>query len=204
MGRRKQILIHEDDWHLAQSTIFQCEMYAIKKAAEWITNNHNRPGQRPFSSVTIYSDSLSSIQALEGYETKTRSVKETFDALNQAGILVRIAIRWIKAHDNHAGNDKADDLANHGAQADMRDPVPDLPKMPFSQMKSLMHKKALEIWETEWKENKHTKHKHRQTKLWRETPNGKAARDLVLKNSGISFSRKVGTITGHGSYKYQC
>ena len=65
-----------------------------------------------------------------------------------------------------------------------------------------MHKKALGIWETEWKENKHTKHKHRQTKLWRETPNGKAAKDLVLKNSRISFSRKVGTVTGHGNYKY--
>ena len=177
-------------------------MYAIKKSAEWILNNHNKPGQRPFSTVAIYTDSLSSILALKGYETKTRIVKETFDALNHAAILVKIHIRWVKAHKNHEGNEAADILANHGADADMRDPVPDLPKMAFSQMKALIHKKAIGIWAREWTENRYTKHKHRQTKNWKPQPDGSAARILVQNNDRLSFSTKVGILTGHGNFNY--
>ena len=157
-------------------------MYAIKKAAEWILNNHNRPGQRPFSTIAIYSDSLSSIQALQGDDTKTKSVQEAFSMLNRAGTLVRISLRWIKSHVNHEGNEKADKLANHGAMASMRDPVDDLPKMAFSIMKSLIHKAAQKVWSEEWTENLYTKHRHRQTKNWLPKPNGSAARQLVQNN----------------------
>ena len=78
-------------------------------------------------------------------------------------------------------------LANHGADADMRDPVPDLPKMAFSQMKALIHKKALGVWAREWTENRYTKHKHRQTKNWKPEPDGSAARILVQNNDRLSF-----------------
>ena len=58
-GKRREVTLHEDDWHLDQSTIFQCEMYAPKKAAEWIIDNHNKPGIPHFNSVAIFSDSES-------------------------------------------------------------------------------------------------------------------------------------------------
>ena len=89
------------------------------------------------------------------------------------------------------GNERADDLAKEGAEADLRDPVPDLPKMPFSKMKALMHSKALEVWTKEWNENLYTKYNHRQTKNFREKPDGKAARELVQNNSRITFSQTL-------------
>ena len=201
-GKRREVTIHEDDWHLDQSTIFQCEMYALKKAAEWIIDNHNKQGIPFFSSVCIFSDSLSSIQALQNNESKNRIVIETVGKLNRAAELVHITIRWVKAHVDHMGNERADELAKEGAEADLRDPEPDLPKMPFSKMKALMHSKALEVWGDEWNENKYTKHKHRQTKNWREKPDGKAARELVQNNSRVTFSQKVGIYTGHANFKY--
>ena len=30
-GKRREVTLHEEDWHLGQSTIFQCEMYALKR-----------------------------------------------------------------------------------------------------------------------------------------------------------------------------
>ena len=84
----------------------------------------------------------------------------------------------------------------------MRDPVLDLPKMAFSQMKALIHKKATGVWAREWTENKHTKHKHKQTKNWLPQPNGSAARILVQNNDRLSFSTKVGILTGHGNFNY--
>ena len=202
LGRRKEQKLLEFDWHLGQSTIFQCEMYAIKKAAQWICENHRKPELRPFNSVVIYSDSLSSVQILQNYVTKSQIVKDTFEWLNRAGRLVHITIRWVKAHAEHAGNVRADDLANDGARDTESDPVEDLPKMPFSQMKTKLHRKALEIWSKEWNENMFTKHSHRQTKNWFPEPNGRKARDLVQKNDRIPFSRKVSLYTGHGPFAY--
>ena len=69
-------------------------------------------------------------------------------------------------------------------------------------MKALVHSKALEIWSEEWNKNKYTKNKHRQTKNWREKPDGKAARELVQNNSRVTFSQKVGIITGHANFGY--
>ena len=110
-GKRREVTIHEDDWHLDQSTIFQCEMYALKKAAEWIIDNHNKQGIPFFSSVCIFSDSLSSIQALQNNESKSRIVIETVKKLNRAAALVHVTIRWVKAHKVHQGNERADELA---------------------------------------------------------------------------------------------
>ena len=201
-NRRRERNIEECDWHLSQSTIFQCEMFAIKKAAEWVIENHNKPYINKFNSVAIYSDSLSSLQALLNYETKSQLIKDTFDTLNTAANLVPITLRWVKAHANHPGNDRADDLANIGAFATDRDPVPDLPKMPFSQMKSSLHRKALEIWNDEWVNNKYTKHRHRQSKNWWPGPDGSKAKKLVQSSSRIAFSRKISIYTGFGPFNY--
>merc|ERR1712115_451703 len=201
-GKRREATLHEDDWHLGQSTIFQCEMYALKKAAEWIIDNHDKPGIPRFSSVAIFSDSESSLKALLNNESKSSIVIETVKKLNTAASLVHVVLRWVKAHVDHMGNERADELAKEGAEADLRDPVPDLPKMPFSKMKALIHSKALEVWSKEWNENLMTKYNHRQTKNWREKPDGKAARELVQNNSRVTFSQKVGIMTGHSNFAY--
>ena len=48
----------------------------------------------------------------------------------------------------------------------------------------------------------YTKYNHQQTKNWREKPDGKAARELVQNNSRITFSQKVGIMTGHSNFAY--
>ena len=69
-------------------------------------------------------------------------------------------------------------------------------------MKALIHSKALDVWSDEWNNNLMTKYNHRQTKNWREKPDGKAARELVQNNSRVTFSQKVGIITGHANFGY--
>ena len=100
-GKRREVTLHEDDWHLDQSTIFQCEMYALKKAAEWIIENHNKPGIPRFSSVAIFSDSESSLKALLNNESKSSIVIETVKKLNTASTLVHVVLRWVEAHVEH-------------------------------------------------------------------------------------------------------
>ena len=53
-------------------TIFQCEMFAIKKAADWI-NDQNLKSQ----TIYILSDSQSSLKALMNQTTKSKLVINT-------------------------------------------------------------------------------------------------------------------------------
>ena len=91
-----------------ESTVFQAELMAIKKAmydlARIITEQERY--------VKIFSDSRAAIMALNSTIVTSELVKTTIAALNLVGGKVeRLEIAWIKAHEIHWGNKRADQLA---------------------------------------------------------------------------------------------
>ena len=150
-------------------------------------------------------DSLGAIQALQSNVTTSLLVKEAYDSLNWAANSVDITIRWVKSHEDgsiaHQGNKMADEMARAGAQNKNSPRLHDLPKIPLSTLKSKLNIATMALWKDEWQLNLKTKWPHRQTKQWLPAPSASKAKQL-MKNDRLMWSRKIATITGHGSFKY--
>ncbi|XP_071043351.1 uncharacterized protein [Parasteatoda tepidariorum] len=88
-----------------KSTVFKAELWAILQAIYYI--NKNNINER----VNIFSDSLSSLQALEkpGHNDHTVTMVKKHHKHN-------IGLSWIKAHDGKYGNEEADKWAKYACQ----------------------------------------------------------------------------------------
>ena len=93
------------------ASIFQCEMFAILKAAEWIIKKDIK-----FKNIYILSDSQSALKALNKNETKSSIVLNTSNELNKANWLNNIIILKVPAHTGLQGNEIADKLAKLGTK----------------------------------------------------------------------------------------
>ena len=201
-GATTEFPYQDFQYHLEKSTIAQCEMYAINKAATWLVSH---AAQHKFKSAVINTDSYSSIQALQNKEVKSKLVEDTVHKVNMAASIVSLTIRWNKAHEEeHRGNDRADKLANQGAKEfEEGQPVflvEDVPKLPFSTVKSELLAKVKSLWEFQWTHNVDTKWDHRQTKDWFPATCARFSFQLLKNSSRIMFSKKVHVITGHGFF----
>ena len=65
--------------------------------------------------------------ALESTRTTSKTVRDCKRVLKQAKENHRIAIRWIKGHDDHTGNELADHLARTGSETKTLDCYPTIP-----------------------------------------------------------------------------
>ena len=92
-----------------QVSVFQSEVFAIKKAAEILISSNTIKKR-----IIIHSDSRAAIQAIRGRFIKANIVKDTKARLNQLGASNTVVLRWIKAHVGHEGNERADELAKIG------------------------------------------------------------------------------------------
>ena len=88
-----------------EASVFQCEMFAILKAAEWINNNCNH------QTIYILSDSQASLAALNKHHTKSAMILQTINELNQAQKSNNLNLIKVPAHIGIDGNEKADTLA---------------------------------------------------------------------------------------------
>ncbi|WP_333764964.1 reverse transcriptase domain-containing protein [Streptomyces sp. IBSBF 2390] len=93
-----------------ESSIFQCEIYAVKIAAEMFLSIHNE-----YSKVAICVDSQAALKALDSYKTTSILVKECKEALNSLSSHCDITLMWVPGHSNIEGNEIADYAANCGA-----------------------------------------------------------------------------------------
>ena len=73
---------------------------------------------------------VSSNSALNARVTTSSIVKETVFMLNMAAQYVKITLRWVKAHYERRGHNRAERLAREGARSTNMPEVPDLPKKP--------------------------------------------------------------------------
>ena len=97
------------------NSVSQAELQAIESAAKAMSDN-NTNGRL----IIFYSDSASSIKALDKIKIKANSVLKCKEALNKLAYQNNtINLIWIPSHSNYDGNEIADLLAKAGATSDL-------------------------------------------------------------------------------------
>ena len=170
------------------STVFQCEIFAIQAAAEWLSDTRGHE-------VHFFIDSQAAISALCSDEIRSRSVLNTITYLEIAGEHNIIKLNWIKAHNGHAMNDIADKLAKTGSESfgpHKRIPIPD------AFVKELIDKETIKRWNRGWVNVEG----HRQTKLFFPEVNTIKAAKLYKAPKAL-YSQAIRWITGFNGLAYQ-
>jgi ribonuclease HI/retron-type reverse transcriptase len=172
-------------FHLGRlATVFQGEVHAIKKAADWINKSCRH------KSVVIYSDSRAALLALASSRVTSKFTKEAIIALNDASISNEVYLRWIKAHVGIPGNEEADKLAKIGSKGTHLDE--DLPLVSHKLVKGLLKARFYEQWNIRWQNSDDC----RQTKQWFPSINPNLSHHVVMLDRK-HFSLFVQLITGH-------
>ena len=138
---------------LAKNTVFQAEIYAIKKLCE-IMLNHTRNSLDCWvtadTTMDIYCDSKSAILALNSITVQSGLVSETKDILNELAQEIKsLTIRWIKGHDGHLGITRADRMARLGRDSH-NPPALDSPRIARATIKSELQTAANKLWKAMW------------------------------------------------------
>lgn len=141
--------LHEGSYRLPDyCTVFQAELTAITEACTHLTSNNNKH-------IIIWTDSLSSIQAITTLNIRSRTVIECLNALNHLGTTNTLELRWIAAHTGIWGNEKADELAKLGTTTS-----PPLTRpIPQSHINDYINNKVTKLNQDHWNNNapRHTK-----------------------------------------------
>jgi ribonuclease HI len=122
-------------------SVFQAELLAIRKALEYIL-------VKELSPITLFSDSKSSIEAIRQRKPSNKIVSDIQGLFLQLQCNnQQIVIKWIKAHEGHFGNERADELAKNATQID--DILPHI-SAPPSFVTFELCKKFKELWNRYW------------------------------------------------------
>ena len=164
-------------------TVYQTELTAIIEACKYLstyTNTH----------IIIWSDSLSSIQAISSHSTRSRTTRDCYDTLNTLGSTNTLEIRWIAAHTGLWGNEKADELAKNGTTSESTLNCP----IPQSYIKRLINDKVTKLNQESWITDG-----PRHTKLTLGHKNINIIKNLntTLSNNRQNYRTAVHLITGH-------
>ena len=174
-------------YHLGhEATVFQAEVYAIKKAALWIIERKTK-----WCIFTIHSDSRAALLALSSNSVSSAVVRETIGYLRRAATRNGVNLRWVKAHVGHEGNEKADELAKEGA-TNPQLLVDDPPLLAKTVAKRTITEGFYEIWKRTWQARTDC----RQTKIWFPEPD-KGVSFKLLQLDRRTFSSAAQLITGH-------
>ena len=122
------------------ATVFQSELTAVEHGVD----KANDLGIR--GKVSLHSDSLSSIQALQKQDVLSLQCYRTHLAVKRFSAKADLRIHWIKAHVGHPGNERADELAKAGLQSDNFSDV----GMSLRHCKLLFREASCKEWDWEW------------------------------------------------------
>ena len=142
--RDEEVLIRDNIGLPTKANIFQAELKAIKLACDTLFT-HPIYGS-PYELI-IFSDSLSSLQALAAPDFNNKVVLDTFETLNELGRSTRLDLRWIKAHNNYKGNEIADQEAKLGASK----PIDTLLPLPKREIHNRIKEHTSEVWADRYK-----------------------------------------------------
>ena len=172
-----------------ETTVFQAEVNAIKKASEMLYN-----AGWENNVITIFSDSQSSLAALTKLTINSNIVDKCNMALNRLATKNEVHLRWIKAHVGIHGNEVADTLAKKGTTLGEGPSNEILP--PYATQK----KKINEYYRAKWNKEWELYQEARQTKIWFKNLNPKKSSQLLNMNRP-NLSRMIQFITGHNKLK---
>ena len=200
--RKKKMIIANKQWvaynyHLHnKNTVFQAEIYAVKKACEIILSQINKGNDgwvMEDDTIDIYCDSQSAIFALNSVSVQSDLVSQTIELLNQtAQKVVSLTIRWIRGHQSAIGNDRADLMARRGRDR-LTPSEPDSPRIARAVMKSEIDKAAKNLWKAMWNMTPSC----RQSKMW--FPDGPRPGFAfeILHLPRVVCSQVIHFVTGH-------
>ena len=125
-------------------SVFQAEVTAIKEVITTLQHNRSK-------TIVIWTDSLSTLQALSSKLTRNKTVNHCHEALDELAKRNTVHIKWIAAHVGHWGNERADEIAKIGTTNTS------LVKgyIPQSHIKALINHKAHLLNQVEWTKNGH-------------------------------------------------
>ena len=170
------------------ASVFQCEIYALKMAAQYILDNS---GNLLGEDIVIYSDSQAALLALNSHKVTSKIVQDTLNTFGRIDPSITVHLRWVKAHVGHHGNELADQLANDGS-ADLEHVRGDGPIIPFAGLRNQLNEAIVMVWMVEWLNEQPC----RQTKHFFPTVIKKLAQACV-RLSRKEFSVLIQFITGH-------
>ena len=170
------------------ASVFQAEILAIDRAADALKSSSNQH-------IVFKSDSQAAIRALTNKTVKSSLVKECAHKLNELCSTNKVELQWIKAHVGLFPNEKADQLAKHGAKFTVDGCEPWLP-VPHKSLEQRLNFLIKSKWQRLWTNNPEC----RQTKdalpsVWSSTLKHFNTYTRQIAGQAIQF------ITGHGNFK---
>ncbi|XP_055608580.1 uncharacterized protein LOC129755905 isoform X1 [Uranotaenia lowii] len=125
-----------------------CSVYTAELAAIYCTLEHIRT--LPVDHYFIYSDSLSSVEAIRSMKLMKRSSHFLLEISGLLGALIensyRITLAWIPSHCLIQGNEKADSLAKVGAlQGEIFERI-----ITYNEYFSIPRTLAINAWQSSW------------------------------------------------------
>ena len=169
------------------TTVYQAEVIAIRLAMIEV-RQHLREDDRY---IKVFSDSQAALKSL----AKNKVVGQTIRELNITGAIAsRLQLDWIKVHNNHDGNERADELARNSVYVSnvFFDVQP-----PMSLFKKEISSWIQKEWAEEWQNNPTC----RMTKIFYPTPDRAKAKQL-LNLSRKKSRRLIEAITGQNNLHY--
>ena len=125
------------------ASVFQAEITAIHQACLELNNFDG--------DITIFTDSMSSLDALCKVKIKSKVVANCIQELNKVANNRKVSIHWIRSHTNNCcGNEAADAQAKSGTVSCNLVETP----VPVAFLKDQIHRAFMKVWNEEWKSTK--------------------------------------------------
>lgn len=167
------------------ATIMQAETTGIRLCTEQFESSSF--GKR----ILILSDSQAALKALDNPVIRSETVRICANALNKLAANNTVVLGWVPGHSQHAGNEKADRLANEGAARPTTDlGVPEASSSRSGKIASWLTREKKEEW------------------LKKRPDNGLYAKTLIeasrrgkhkniINKSRAQIRARMGILTGH-------
>ena len=135
---------------------------------------------------------MSAIYSVDAKTTKSYNHSRAMNALNGAGRMCNLTIRWVKSHSKSVGNANADFAANKGRTLPYV--VYDAPRITWAQVTTDIITKVNILWAVLFAEDP----KYRQTKQWFPKPDPKRSYK-IMKLKRLQWGKLVQFLTGHNT-----